>query len=145
MAEIPDDVYEQLQALCARGDGLAEEGAHGEALASFQEALGLIPEPRVDFEATTWVCTALGDTYFQLGDHARALAALQDAVRAPDGLGNPFIHLRLGQCQFELGDLRRAADELARAYLGAGEEIFEDDDEKYLRFIQTRLRPPRDA
>jgi len=62
-------------------------------------------------------------------------------MRCPDAIGNPFLHLRLGQCQFELGELDRAADELARAYMGAGAKIFEGGD-KYFSFLKTRLEPP---
>ncbi|NTX52571.1 tol-pal system YbgF family protein [Myxococcus sp. CA039A] len=145
MAEIPDEIHERIQALCAEGDALAEEGDPAAALRSFKTAFQLIPEPWLDYEATTWVCTAIGDMFFQLGDFARARTALLDAVRAPDGLGNPFIHLRLGQCEFELGDMRRAGDELARAYMGGDSEIFEEEDPKYLRFLKTLLRPPQSA
>jgi hypothetical protein len=52
--------------------------------------------------------------------------------------GNPFIHLRLGQAQLELGNEERAADELMRAFMGGGHEIFESDDQKYLDFLRTR-------
>jgi hypothetical protein len=57
-----------------------------------------------------------------------------------DAIGNPFLHLRLGQCQFELGALDGAADELMRAYMGAGSDIFKDQDPKYLRFLQSRAK-----
>jgi hypothetical protein len=67
------------------------------------------------------------------------MAELPDDVCAT---GNPFLHLRLGQCRFELGDLDRAADELARAYMGDGEDVFEDEAPKYLAFLKTRLQPP---
>ncbi|WP_181790390.1 hypothetical protein [Myxococcus llanfairpwllgwyngyllgogerychwyrndrobwllllantysiliogogogochensis] len=53
---------------------------------SFKTAFQRIPEPWLDQEATTWVRTAIGDMYFQLGDFARARTALLDAVRAPEGL-----------------------------------------------------------
>ena len=56
----------------------------------------------------------------------------------PNAIGNPFLHLRLGQCQFELGNLDRAADELMRAYMAGGPELFEDEDARYLRFLATR-------
>ncbi|MCP3058051.1 hypothetical protein LXT21_04585 [Myxococcus sp. K38C18041901] len=141
MPEIPDEVHERIQALCAEGDELAEKGDLAAALRSFKSAFQLIPEPWMEYEATTWVCTAIGDTLFQMGEFSRARAALKDAVHAPDGLGNPFIHLRLGQCEFELGDMRRAGDELARAFMGADKEIFEQEDPKYLRFLETLLHP----
>jgi hypothetical protein len=35
----------------------------------------------------------------------------------------------------------RAADELTRAYMGAGDEIFQDA-EKYFAFLKTRIKPP---
>ena len=63
-------------------------------------------------------------------------------MNCPDAIGNPFLHLRLGQCQFELGDLERAADELARAYLIEGIAIFTDDDQKYLNFVKPKLQEP---
>jgi hypothetical protein len=50
--------------------------------------------------------------------------------------------MRLGQCQFELGNKERAADELARAYMAEGSEIFKEEDPKYFAFLKTRLKPP---
>ena len=48
--------------------------------------------------------------------------------------------MRLGQCHFELGELDRAADELMRAYMGAGSDIFKDQDPKYIEFLNTRAK-----
>jgi hypothetical protein len=62
-------------------------------------------------------------------------------MHGPDAIGNPFLHLRLGQCLYELGDLDRAADELTRAYLGGGADLFDGADQ-YLAFLKTRLEPP---
>lgn len=58
------------------------------------------------------------------------------AVTGPDGLGNPFIHLRLGQCALELGDEDQAKDELIRAYMGDGPGIFEEEEPKYFEFLK---------
>lgn len=75
---------------------------------------------------------------FRLGVYDRAFKCFHNAVQCPDGLGNPYIHLRLGQTAFELGDHSRAADELIRAYMGGGPDIFEEDDAKYLAFLGAR-------
>jgi hypothetical protein len=80
----------------------------------------------------------VGDANFLGGDFAAGRDNLSNAMHCPGAIGNPFLHLRLGQCQFELGNLDRAADELMRAYMGGGPEIFENDDQKYVKFLQTR-------
>lgn len=62
-------------------------------------------------------------------------------MHCPNAIGNPFLHLRLGQCQLELGNMDFAADELTRAYAVAGKDVFSGAD-KYLAFLKTRLQPP---
>ncbi|HEX3552180.1 MAG TPA: tetratricopeptide repeat protein [Thermoanaerobaculia bacterium] len=134
--ELDDGLYARIAALTERGDRECEAERFREAMADFRQALALIPEPQEEWEATTWVLTALGDCAFQLGDFAAAHGYLTRAVRGPNGLGNPFIHLRLGQAQHDLGNEARAKDELARAYMSGGPEIFEDEDPKYLEFLR---------
>ncbi|HEX4962037.1 MAG TPA: tetratricopeptide repeat protein [Thermoanaerobaculia bacterium] len=134
--ELADGLHARITALTERGNRDCEAGRFREAMAVFSQALELIPEPREEWEAATWVLTALGDCAFQLGDFAAARGFLTRAVQAPEGLGNPFIHLRLGQAQLELGNEARAKDELARAYMGGGPEIFEDEAAKYLIFLR---------
>jgi tetratricopeptide (TPR) repeat protein len=141
MTEISDQVHQRITDLCEEGDAAAGEGDLERALKQFKAALALIPQPTHLHPQNTWVRAAIGDMYFQLERFEDCREHFREAVRSPDGLGNPFIHLRLGQSALELGDEARAADELARAYMGAGEEIFDNDDRKYLEFIQARLRP----
>lgn len=129
-----------LDHACERGDALADRGDFDGAIAAFEEAWALLPPPALRWEAATWILTAIGDAQFSAGRFDLAGRALAGAVRAPGGLGNPFIHLRLGQCAFERGELDRAADELMRAYMGDGPRVFEDEDPKYLRFLATRAQ-----
>jgi hypothetical protein len=83
----------------------------------------------------------LGDVYFQSEDFETALRAYGDAVASKDGLGNPAVHLRLGKAQFELRNEARAADELCRAYMGGGSEIFSAEPPKYFEFLKTKIQP----
>jgi tetratricopeptide (TPR) repeat protein len=133
-------VHSQITALSEQGSEQFDAGQYEEALRLWCQALELIPEPRENWEASTWVFTSIGDALYHLGRFEKALDALSNAIRCPDGLGNPYLHLRLGQVQFELGNQDRAADELMRAYMGGGPEIFEDDEPKYLDFLKTRAQ-----
>src|SRR5215467_14819538 len=138
MAVLPDTVHEQIKRFCAEGDRNAKRRAYPDALASYWAAWDLLPEPRTDWEAATWILAAIGDANFLGHDFTAARDNLSMAMHCPDATGNPFLHFRLGQSEFELGNLDRAADELTRAYMGAGEDIFEDA-EKYLAFLKTRI------
>lgn len=51
-----------------------------------------------------------------------------------------WLHLRLGQCHLDLDALDLAAEELMRAYVGAGAETFKDQDPKYLRLLQSKAK-----
>jgi tetratricopeptide (TPR) repeat protein len=139
-AELSDAIHAQVQALSAEGDAHADRGEHDAALAKYATALRLLPEPWQQWEAATWLLAAVGDTHFAAKRFDAARNALSDAMHCPGAIGNPFIHFRLGQSAFELGELDQAADELMRAYMGAGEEIFGSDDPKYLAFLKTRAK-----
>src|SRR5262249_43590057 len=104
-------------------------------------AWDLLPQPQTQWEAATWILGAIGDANFLGEDFAAGRDNLTLAMHCPDAIGNPFLHLRLGQCEFQLGNLDRAADELARAYMLAGTEIFEGETQ-YFEFLKTRLDPP---
>jgi tetratricopeptide (TPR) repeat protein len=142
MEQLDNNVHQRIQALCEEGDTLAADEEYAAALEKYWAAWDLLPEPRTDWEAATWILGAIGDANLLGADFTAGRDNLSMAMRCPDAIGNPFLHLRLGQCEFELGNLDRAADELARAYMVEGDEIFEDEDPKYFAFLKTRLKPP---
>jgi len=139
MAELPAAVHDRIQALCSKGDALAGKGNYPAALKEYWGAWDLLPIPQTDWEAATWILAAIGDANFLGHDFPAGRDNLSMAMRCPGAVGNPFLHLRLGQCEYEQGHLDRAADELTRAYMGAGEEIFADA-QKYFAFLKTRIK-----
>jgi hypothetical protein len=140
MAELSEDVHTEIQRLCAEGDKQAGLRQFPEAIGSYWAAWDLLPEPKTEWDAATWILAAVGDANFLGGDFEAGRDNLSNAMRCPGAIGNPFLHLRLGQCQFELGALDRAADELIRAYMGASTEVFKSEDPKYLAFLKTKAK-----
>ena len=138
MPELSLETQQHITTLSERGNALADAGRYEDAHELFAEAWGLLPPPQSQWEAATWLLAAIGDVCLLKGELDEAREALQLAMHCPDGLGNPFLHLRLGQVQFDLGEEDRAADELMRAFMGAGEDIFADENPKYLAFLRTR-------
>lgn len=140
--ELPDSIHRKVVQLSKEGDSQSDSAHYREAVEKYIAAFELLPEPRTDWEASTRLLGAIGDANFQSGNYEQARAALSDAMKCPGAIGNPFLHLRLGQSQFELGNMERANDELTRAYMGAGKEIFAQEDAKYFTHLKSVLRPP---
>lgn len=141
-AELPDEIYTAINVLRQRGDECLQAGDATSAYTHYREAWSLLPEPATKWKAGLWLIAAMGDTMFASGDFHTARDLFQQAVQHYGGLGNPYVHLRLGTCAQELGDLDRAADELIHAFSLAGAEIFSEDDQKYYAFLKTRAEPP---
>ncbi|WIX32090.1 hypothetical protein QO259_14930 [Salinicola sp. JS01] len=121
--ELDEEKYHSITALCENGDKLASDDRFEEAIAEYNSAWSLVPEPKSDWEASTWTLAAIADACFLAGYNTSAREALEYAMTCPGGIGNPFLHLRYGQVLYELGDKKGSSDELVRAYMGAGERV----------------------
>ncbi len=138
--QLSEAIYSDIQALCRQGDELAAAGDLEAAKSPYLAALRLLPEPIQQWEAATWIYVALGDVHYRMNRFEKAFKCFFNAVQCPKGLGNPYIHLRLGQSYYEQGNVDKSADELTRAYMGGGIDIFMEDDPKYLAFLETRIQ-----
>lgn len=132
---LDDKIYEKIQNLCEIGDELAEGEQYGKAIDKYTKALKLIPEPKYIYEASTWVYTAIGDSFYLAEDFENALDNFNQALKCEGGLGNPFIVLRIGECFYELDNIERAKYFLLQAYMIEGEDVFSEEDEKYFKLI----------
>lgn len=137
---IGDDVFDKIEELCERGEELADAGKIRPALSTFWKAYDLIPEPKNQYPAGTWLLVTIGDLNFQVQNYESGVKNLTLAKDFPEGEGNPFLHFRLGQCQLELGNKDAALEEFLKAFEVEGEVIFEDEEPKYWNFFKA-VRP----
>jgi hypothetical protein len=138
--ELNEQIHEEIKAHCARGDQLAETRSFEAAISEYNKAWALVPPPKNNWEASTWILTAIADAAYLGGYLTSAKEAIEYGMTCPGAIGNPFIHLRYGQILLDLHENDRAADELIRAYMGAGTDIFSQEDPKYLAFLKTRAK-----
>jgi tetratricopeptide (TPR) repeat protein len=131
-----------LKALC--GDAQRFMGARkfDQAMAKLKQAVLALPHPRLQWPAATWIFTGIGEIHFLRKDYGKSASCFMLALRCPDGLGNPYIHLRLGESLYEMGRIEAADNELTRAYMGGGRQIFQSEDPKYLNRLRAILKPP---
>lgn len=135
--ELSDKLYNQILKLCETGDVLADNGNYNAATEKYQSALELLPEPKIVWEASTWIYAALGDTCYLNEQYQEALEYMFETLKCPDGLENPFVLLRIGECCFQIEDIIKAREYLLRAYMYDGEDIFDGEDEKYFEMIKN--------
>ena len=138
--ELEENIYKTIQDLCALGDKFANSREFESAIAEYNKAWELIAEPKNEWGAATWVLAAIADSAFLAGYKTSAREALEYAMTCPRAIGNPFLHMRYGQVLFDAGELDAASDELMRAYMGAGKDIFSAEDSKYLTFLGSRAK-----
>src|SRR5262245_37923369 len=142
MSKLPKQISTKVLRLFNEGEAFADEEQDKEALACFQAAWDLLPEPKGEWESALQILAAMADSHFHLGDYQACYRGMQEALRCGGEVDNPFIRLRLGQCLFELGDLGEARNWMVPVYLMEGNEAFEGEDNKYLAFVKEGLAPP---
>lgn len=135
MPLLDEELSDQINELCDLGIDLAEGGRFDKALEAFDMAWDLLPDPKTEWEESFWILGNKGDAYFQQRDYAAGREVLERAMRCLDAVGEGFLHLRLGQCLFELGEMEQARRELALALEREADTIFIDEDPKYLSLV----------
>lgn len=138
--ELPDDIYQQVEALSEEGNELSDEGDDEGAEAVWRQALDLLPEPKTKWSAYTWLTTSIGEASYFQSNYADAAQMLFDALNGPDAHENPFVHYMLGKALWQIGeDEDRAIDELLRAYMLDGVDIFDGDEEEGPDMLQLLI------
>lgn len=129
-------VHKKIEELSQEGNILMENNKFDEAIEKFNAAIALVPSPKSEWEASTWLYTAIGDAFFLKKDYKNAKDSFYNALNCPKGLSNPFILLRIGQSLFECKELDKAKEFLLKAYMLEGTGVFNDEDEKYIELIK---------
>ena len=142
VARLPAETFAAVKAKAKEGERRMADGDFGGVFNLFVEAFNLLPAPRERWNAAGWLLVALGENAILAGSFQAAEGPLTDAMWCPGTVGNPWVHLRCGQMRFELGQMDLAGDELARAYMGGGREVFEGQDPKYFALVEQVLQPP---
>lgn len=137
--DLQNEIYEIIVNKCTQDNDLVERSEYEKAIEKYLEDLELVPGPKSNWEASTWIYTALGDTYYLMGDFKASKNFLFDAINCPDGIVNPFIMLRLGESLYELGEVHKSKEYLIRAYMLEGYSIFYDENDKYFDLIKNEI------
>lgn len=131
-----DEVFDKIEQLCDKGEDDLERGKPRAALKRFWKAFELLPEPKSQYPAGTWLLLNIGDIYYEAGLYDKAVEQLTKALDFFEGKENPFLHLRLGQAHYELEQWDLARPALQQAWDLDGAAVYEGEDPKYLAFLK---------
>ena len=123
------------------GNSLFDQGKMDEAIDIWVQGLKTLPEPLNAQSEAVWFQTSIGDAYFLQEKYDKAYEWIFEAKSNlyGDGYSNPFVMMRLGQSALEIGKTEEAREYLLRAYMFEGEDIFSEEDEKYLNCIRDLI------
>ena len=130
-SELDADIAKAVKDFCEQGYLLFDQGDYSAAIRQFYSAWTQLPKPQTRWQEAGWVLTALGDAYFAKGDFDNGNHALRSALHCPKAAGNPVIHLRLGQCLFEMNDRDGAREQFQLVRDNGGDALFNNEDPKY--------------
>lgn len=133
--KISNSIYNSINSLAKRGDIEFDAANYDIAIIYYKEALDLLPKPISQWKAGDWLYTAIGDAYYMKSEYINSLEYFNKALIEYNEIYNPFIWLRLGECNYEIGYFNKAKRYLSLAKYYGGEELFKDENEKYINFL----------
>ncbi len=139
MANLEGEVVHRIRALCDHAETFVTIGEYPFAISKFFEALSLIPDPKFEYKAATWIYTSIGEVYWKMKDYNNAGVSYLKAFKSVGGESSGIVNLRLGQCLCECGETTMAAEYLSHAYMLDGETAFDGYDPKYYELIRKEI------
>ncbi|NLE97993.1 MAG: hypothetical protein GX596_08400 [Propionibacterium sp.] len=134
-----DDVHAEIVRLLGEGDNYMDLDAPQAAAEQYVAAIELLPQPYTQWEAALMLTVALGDACLALTQYAEAEESLRIALRSPDGTGNGYVWLRLGDALRGQDRDGEALEAYTSAYMLEGEELFEDEDDAWAMLEQAGI------
>ncbi len=131
-------VFDKINIGYKAGQLSIDHGNFDDAIHCFDIAFDLLPEPKHQWSSAIQIQAGKGDACFLKGDFTEAGEAFRLAVLYA-GPGNPFLHLRYGQCLYETGERDKAIIELTIAHKSEGDAIFAGDGAQYLAFLKKHI------
>ncbi len=138
-SQLDNRIVAAITALCDEADDHVEAARYAAAVATYREALALVPLPVTSWAVSTWILGSIAEAHYLGGEYLEARDAIDDAFRCEGAIGNAFLHLRLGQIEDRLGNRGRALDELIRAFTRGDEAVFAGEDPRYLALVKAAL------
>jgi len=126
--DLDPDIKQEVVDLCQKAIDQADLERYEASNRTLEKVYELIPEPKVEWKAYTWMQASRADNYFELQEFQEALDLFEEALlKDADYQENGYIQMRIGQCLHQSKRIDEAIIYLTKAYALGGEDLFEDE------------------
>jgi len=137
MKDLESELKAQVVELCNKAVEAQEEERFHASNRDLQKVYELLPEPKSEWKAYSWLISSIADNHFEQGEFELAMEKFEEVFNLDaESNENAYLCLRRGQCALELENLTLAKELLTRAFELEGKELFEDEHSKYLKLAK---------
>ncbi len=137
MKDLESELKAQVVELCNKAVEAQEEERFHASNRDLQKVYDLLPEPKNEWKAYSWLISIMADNHFEQDEYIAAFKKLEEVFTLDDeSTENAYLCLRRGQCALELEYDELAKQFLTRAFELEGKELFEDEHSKYLKLAK---------
>ena len=137
MKDLEPELKAQVVDICNKAVEAQEEERFHASNRYLQDVYELLPEPKSEWKAYTWLISSMADNHFEQDEYVAAFEKFEEVFTLDDESNeNAYLCLRRGQCALELEHDDLAKQLLIRAFELEGKELFEDEHSKYLKLAK---------
>ena len=137
MKDLESELKAQVVELCNKAVEAQEEERFHASNRDLQKVYDLLPEPKNEWKAYSWLISIMADNHFEQDEYIAAFKKLEEVFTLDaESTENAYLCLRRGQCALELEHDELAKQFLTRAFELEGKELFEDEHSKYLKLAK---------
>lgn len=146
--KLPEDLKEKVNKLFDEAGRFQMGHKNLKAADSFIKAYELLPDPKDQWSYALSLLRNIAENYYlkaffdcKTKEESKkyyqlALKYFAEYMKDDRNIGFASNHSKIGQIWYELGDFENAEEELVRAYMGEGKELFDELDPKYYELIK---------
>ena len=137
MKDLEPELKAQVVELCNKAVEAQEEERFHASNRDLQKVYELLPEPKSEWKAYSWLISSMADNNFEQDEYQTAFEKFEEVFNMnAESNENAYLCLRRGQCALELEHDELAKQLLSRAFELEGKELFEDEHSKYLKLAK---------
>lgn len=137
MKDLEPELKEQVVELCNKAVEAQEDERYHASNRDLQKVYELLPEPKAEWKAYSWLISSMGDNHFEQDEYQAASEKFEEVFSLDaESNENAYLCLRRGQCALELENETQAKELLSLAFKLEGKDLFEGEHSKYLKLAK---------